>query len=159
MDNLSAILSSMKNEQHERDWAQQECQRQGAADQVDDFLIAWDFAKRNDVYAVQNTAAFINEVHGYVVPNESREYRQTPVIFANGNEGVNWREVPRLMKQLVEMRVYSDDIYTFINEFLSIHPFDDGNGRTATIMLNAALGSRSRFVDPMLPAGWLDSVA
>ena len=156
VDNLSAILSSMKNEQHERDWAQEECQRQGAADQVDNFLSAWDFAKRNDVYASENTENYVGEVHGYVVPAESREYRRTPVVFQNGNEGANWREIPRLMKQLAEMRVYSEDIYTFINEFLRIHPFDDGNGRTATIMLNAALGSRSRFVDPVLPDGWLD---
>lgn len=149
----------MKFTQNERDWAQQECQRQGAADKVDDFLIAWEFARRNNVYASEHTDNYIGEVHAYVDWDGNRAYRQTPVVFANGNEAVSWREVPRLMKQLVESGLYQRDIHAFVVEFLRIHPFEDGNGRTATIMLNAALGSEDRFVDPAIPEGWLDSVA
>ena len=63
------------------------------------------------------------------------------------------------MKQLVDSEVYRRDINAFIVEFLRIHPFTDGNGRTATVMLNAALGNEDRFVDPSIPEGWLDNVA
>ena len=148
----------MKFTQNERDWAQQECQRQGVADEVDNFLIAWEFARRNNVYASEHTDNYIGEVHAYVDWDGNRTYRQTPVVFANGNDAVSWREVPRLMKQLVESGLYQRDIHAFVVEFLRIHPFEDGNGRTATIMLNAALGNQDRFVDPAIPEGWLDSV-
>ena len=148
----------MKFTQNERDWAQQECQRQGVADEVDNFLIAWEFARRNNVYASEHTDNYIGEVHAYVDWDGNRTYRQTPVVFANGNDAVSWREVPRLMKQLVESGLYQRDIHAFVVEFLRIHPFEDGNGRRATIMLNAALGNQDRFVDPAIPEGWLDSV-
>jgi hypothetical protein len=65
-----------------------------------------------------------------------QQYRETPVIFANGNEGADWRFIPRLMTQLCESDLLWTDPEAFVIELLSIHPFEDGNGRTAAIILN-----------------------
>jgi len=45
-------------------------------------------------------------------------------------------EVPRLMEGLMASGLHADDPQVFIREFLKIHPFADGNGRTAAILLN-----------------------
>ena len=64
------------------------------------------------------------------------DYRETPVVFANGNDGAPWIEIPRLMEQLCASGLFWTDIRAFLIEFLKIHPFTDGNGRTASILYN-----------------------
>ena len=64
------------------------------------------------------------------------DYRETPVVFANGNRGVSWMEIPRLMEQLCKTDLYWTNTKEFLIEFLKIHPFTDGNGRTASILYN-----------------------
>ena len=140
--------------QDELRWAVDEVERQGAGPEaVLHFLAAWDYAKgeffpyNKDTLDLQ--IRFVNElVRGRPTQAErylrqnGRAYRETPVVFANGNKGAPWQEVPRLMDRLCE----SDLLWTipdaFAIEFLSIHPFEDGNGRTASIIMNRrTLGS------------------
>lgn len=130
--------------QDELRWAVDEVDRQGAVftdgpQAVENFLAAWDYAKgeffpyNKDTLDLQ--IRFVNELVRGQSPN-GRAYRETPVVFANGNKGAPWQEVPRLMDRLCE----SDLLWTipdaFAYEFLSIHPFEDGNGRTASIIMN-----------------------
>ena len=77
------------------------------------------------------------------------DYRETPVVFANGNRGVSWMEIPRLMEQLCKTDLYWTNTKEFLIEFLKIHPFADGNGRTASILYNRQGGG-------LLPGGgWI----
>lgn len=65
-------------------------------------------------------------------------YRTTPVRFANFNFAMNAASVPRAMSLLVEHGM--NDSGSFVKEFLDIHPFGDGNGRTAAILFNMVVG-------------------
>jgi len=132
--------------QDELRWAVNEVERQGAGPEaVLHFLAAWDYAKgeffpyNKDTLDLQ--IRFVNElVRGqYPIrgqyPN-GRAYRETPVVFANGNKGAPWQEVPRLMDRLCESNLLWTNPDSFAIEFLNIHPFEDGNGRTASIIMN-----------------------
>ena len=83
-------------------------------------------------------------------------YRQTPAVFANGNEGANWQEIPRLMSQLCKSPLFWDrEIEEFCIEFLRIHPFVDGNGRTASILLNRRTWKQD-FISVPTVDGWIE---
>jgi Fic family protein len=64
-----------------------------------------------------------------------RRYRQTPVSFRDGSTGADWWDIPHLMERLLS---FQNDATTdeFIKQFLDIHPFEDGNGRTASLLRN-----------------------
>lgn len=67
-------------------------------------------------------------------------YRRTAVSFASGGRAADWQEVPRLMGNLLA----AQDTLTpdeFAKEFLDIHPFEDGNGRTASLLWNYLRGT------------------
>lgn len=81
----------------------------------------------------RNIAAAIN---GRAVTAWPLGYRMTPVTFANGRAGTAAREVPDAMQRLFEALDDDTDPAEFVRAFLSIHPFTDGNGRTAFILFN-----------------------
>lgn len=62
-------------------------------------------------------------------------YRTVPVFFNNGNMGLQHRNIPDAMDRLCEN---GHDLSTdeWIKQFLLIHPFTDGNGRTASLLHN-----------------------
>ena len=124
-------------------WAVDEVERQGAGPEaVLHFLAAWDYAKgeffpyNKDTLDLQ--IRFVNEVvrNGCNACPSGQAFRETPVVFANGNKGANWQELPRLMERLCESDLLWTNPDAFAIEFLSIHPFEDGNGRTASIIMN-----------------------
>ena len=126
--------------QDELRWAVDEVERQGAGPEaVLHFLAAWDYAKGEFFPADKDTLdlqiRFVNELVRGQLPN-GRAYRETPVVFPNGNKGAPWQEVPRLMDRLCESDLLWTTPDAFAYEFLSIHPFEDGNGRTASIIMN-----------------------
>jgi len=66
-------------------------------------------------------------------------YRTTSVIFASGSPAANAQSIPGAMTRLF---VHSpkkgefNEWYAWIHAFLKIHPFQDGNGRIASILFN-----------------------
>ncbi len=66
-------------------------------------------------------------------------YRKTPVTFDSGNIATNAHNIPGAMKRLIShvpVCAEFDDWYTWIKSFLKIHPFQDGNGRIASLLFN-----------------------
>lgn len=67
-------------------------------------------------------------------------YRQTPVSFANGSLGLNWEQIERQMSLIfIHQGSYNVDDWT--KRLLDIHPFEDGNGRVASIVWNIKNGT------------------
>ncbi len=138
----------------EMEWAGTEVARQGAGPEaIPHFLAGWDYA-RNEFFPHDKDTLEqqVRIVHRHVIDwadpkwMGKQQYRETPVVFANGNEGADWRFIPRLMTQLCESDLLWTDPEAFVVEFLSIHPFEDGNGRTASIVLNRRLRSKGFIV-------------
>lgn len=69
-------------------------------------------------------------------------FRAMPVIFQNGGSSSNPTDIKAHMERLctivAEQRQYVgvEDAYGLTRSFLQIHPFRDGNGRTAWILYN-----------------------
>ena len=115
-------------------WACEEVDKQGeSALSVPGFLNAWDFAHTTP-YPIQKTIKCLNAR----VCDSVRiaTYRTTPVTFLNGNTGAKADQIHRLMDQLCDSDLWDMDRQAFVLEFLKIHPFEDGNGRVAAILMN-----------------------
>lgn len=75
-----------------------------------------------------------------IEPIKAHGIRRTPVTFANGTTGFN----PTLIQQAMDSLFANRENMTvdeFVKEFLIIHPFHDGNGRTAFVLYNALTGN------------------
>lgn len=70
-----------------------------------------------------------------VEPEKAKGLRRTPVTFSNGNSGLSPDLVPKALESLLEAQGDISLDY-FVKEFLVIHPFLDGNGRTAFLLYN-----------------------
>ena len=80
-----------------------------------------------------------NKIHGY---------RTIPVTFANGDGACVHDAIPRAMERLFDcIKDYrggdleGPTLDEIVKAFLDIHPFKDGNGRTAFILYNWLLGT------------------
>lgn len=70
-----------------------------------------------------------------VEPKTNGEYRRTGIYFANLNSGMPPELIDTAMSGLLDVINDDDiDIDAMIREFLIIHPFIDGNGRTAWLL-------------------------
>jgi hypothetical protein len=93
------------------------------------------------VYAVENAGRLPNEgdaLHlvGIIEPMTFGRYRRTPVTFADGGSAAGNGEVAPATARLFAALDATTDPVEFVRAFLSIHPFTDGNGRTAFVLLN-----------------------
>ena len=152
------------------EWADREVTRQGAPELASEFVQAWDYARNalfpmSDHLDTDREIRFINMlVCGdlMITPGAyPTRYRLTPVVFVNGNEGANWQQIPLLMSNLCKSGLLygsDEDVRDFIVEFLKIHPFEDGNGRTAAILLNRRIGrlGNSGFAPVPTLDGWVE---
>jgi Fic family protein len=70
-------------------------------------------------------------------------YRVTPVSFSSLSLGLDADQIPRQMRLLIQ---YQDDMDAneFAKRFLDIHPFEDGNGRVASVLWNIKSGTIKR---------------
>lgn len=69
-------------------------------------------------------------------------YRITPVTFRSGIPALSSHEVPDAMSRLVGFAPQNGIFYKWFNWtkfFLDIHPFEDGNGRIASLLFNWGL--------------------
>lgn len=84
------------------------------------------------------TESFIQTLATVIDPanyNGRGSYRTTPVTFEDCGYAVAPQHIQRQMELLLEnMETMTVDEFT--KRFLEIHPFTDGNGRTAAIIYN-----------------------
>lgn len=76
------------------------------------------------------------ELAGQLEPYNRGAYRYTPVVFNSGGSAAPASAVPSAMMRLFSNLDETVDPGEFTRAFLSIHPFADGNGRTAFIIYN-----------------------
>ena len=76
-----------------------------------------------------------------IEPKKASTLRRTPVTFANGSTGLSPDLIPRALESLLTFQTEMP-LDTFVKEFLIIHPFVDGNGRTAFVLYNYFAGNR-----------------
>lgn len=72
-------------------------------------------------------------------------FRRTPVTFADGGSAVHASAIPGAIERLFA-NIEGADPWAWVRAFLDIHPFTDGNGRTAFVLYNWLRGS---FDDPV----------
>lgn len=129
--------------------ARQVHQQQESALYVPYMIKAWDYAGEchsdfqycvevRDILCIQSL------IKTGILDSSLTNYRGTPVLV-NHNPVVDWREVPRLISQLVQSETLSPEEWCL--EFLKIHPFPDGNGRTAAIIYNWMKGTLDHPID------------
>lgn len=71
-------------------------------------------------------------------------YRTTPVTFATGGQAANAQTISSAMARLISCSPQTDDFgewHAWIKAFLQIHPFQDGNGRIASLLFNWAINT------------------
>jgi Fic/DOC family len=99
---------------------------------------AYDYAyvyrdKRPTIHDILNLGS-------YIEPCNNRGFRRTPVVFANSRQGIHHTNILPAIERLIaaEFDGVANDRATdiYVKEFLDIHPFEDGNGRTAFILYN-----------------------
>lgn len=126
-----------------------------------DMVNAWDYARRKSTtqpWPTQDDLMIIaHHVKNYSQANaimDAANYRRVPVIVNGFPTGAKWHEVPHQMNQLCGMGVPKErwwvdfensvklDLYNeWIYKLLKIHPWIDGNGRTASIAYNWIFGT------------------
>lgn len=117
-----------------------ECERQGLPEHVgrDWLRTGWETAKGFSIGGGGLTLDQLLTVAGAVEPSNKGMLRQTPVTFAAGGFAVAAGVVPRALDQLLSVwpgvTASDDEKNWWLREFLVVHPFSDGNGRTAWVL-------------------------
>lgn len=106
--------------------------------------------------------ADIHNINSCVMNNPQRwGFRNTPVTFQNGGSSCSPSKIPEAMVRHLGMihpdggliLFHPEDVDRWIKQFLWIHPYEDGNGRTASILRNWMMGTLDNPTD--LPDyGW-----
>lgn len=117
--------------------------RQGHTDMrsVGHLLGAYEYA--NEVQALGRPALSDVMNIAFNIDARNSRYRDVAVSFANSRTGTHPRTITDAMNRLWDSinGIDRDNAPAFVRAFLSIHPFIDGNGRTAWVLLNWLRGT------------------
>jgi hypothetical protein len=138
------------------EYIRSECDRQHVTN-YDDFKEAWKFCRQvSRVYFNGSFSLFVQEIAAIVEPEVNQfpsparfgsrngnNLRRSEVGFLHGGNAAKAMDVPRLFErwcfQAEENLTGNEDL--FIKNLLDIHPWADGNGRTASLLRNWMLGT------------------
>lgn len=96
------------------------------------------------------------------------EYRHGPVYIVNGlgqviYEGPAFEKVPKMMEEFIQWINHNDSMNPLIKAgithlyFVHVHPFDDGNGRTARAFSNLVLANQGfQFINLLSLSSYFD---
>lgn len=147
-----AVKSNIDNQtfgHHDIMWAAREVERQGDGPiHVAHLLRGLAYAR---LFGQETLIDIWNVIgmNGMVRGENVNRFRQTNVTFIHVvNEAADWQDIERLMSILL---IAQNDLSTdeFVKGFLDIHPFEDGNGRVASLLYNIKNGTTGAPV--MLP--------
>lgn len=117
-------------------WAVSECVRQQTGPQEVQYLLAGLYYAQIERKVSQRPGLYqINTLASIIEPVKAADYRRTPAVFNQGEPALNAEHIPRQMTLLVDnmKHLLVDE---FVKELLRIHPWADGNGRTASVVWN-----------------------
>lgn len=96
------------------------------------------------------------------------QYRHGPVYIVNGlgqviYEGPAFEKVPKMMEEFIQWIHHNDSMNPLIKAgithlyFVHVHPFDDGNGRTARALSNLVLANQGfQFINLLSLSSYFD---
>lgn len=94
------------------------------------------------IYSVDDkelTFELLTEMNAHVTMGMAKDgFRDTPVVFQNGGSSSSASEIPNALENLFSAipTLEREDVNMWIRHYLWVHPFEDGNGRTASILRN-----------------------
>lgn len=102
-------------------------------------LAGWERAKAAAEAGEALTLELLLELAGLVEPDNHGRLRTTPVVFDNGGYASPPGQVEAGVSQLIRFWPGQDasdeERNHWVREFLIVHPFTDGNGRAAWVLL------------------------
>jgi hypothetical protein len=123
--------------------AARECVRQQVAlDRLMMLLDAYGYALNADAAGLPRTDLYLfKEMARRVDPEFTSAWRQVPVTFRDGGEAAHHSTVSGVIVRMWAALDESTDPDEFVKAFLDVHPFKDGNGRTAWVLYNWLRGT------------------
>jgi len=120
-----------------------ECERQRVGlRELNRLITAYQFAvHHHDSLSKPLSELTMRTIAATIDPNINGQYRSIPVTFANGGTAASPETIPDTMNRMFELLDENTDVDEFIKAFLQVHPFVDGNGRTAFILYNWLKGT------------------
>lgn len=120
--------------------AARECIRQGVglgrvACLLQAYNVAYAFSQNPDLFPL--TTASLSSLAAIIEPSNRGNFRTTPVTFPDHSVAPPANLVRESITRLIDLlddHLPSDQIDKWIKDFLDIHPFTDGNGRTAWVL-------------------------
>lgn len=118
--------------------AAKECVRQQVGlGQLGQLLGAYQYAFRHASDMHSNLLFYIRAINSIIEPANNGNFRRVAVRFPDFSTAVDAKEIPEAMSRLVEVSIAAQQANMqdrWIKDFLDVHPFVDGNGRTAWIL-------------------------